>query len=132
MKILVYGRKKTADGILGLLSIDTPSFGCFTIENLKDAIPAGIYDMVYDYSPRHNRVMPHIRVPSRDLAAGGDAGIRIDIANRPDQLLGCIALGDKKESDSVDDSRVTYMKFQKITQGQAGLQIEIREIEGAA
>ena len=87
--------------------------------------------MAYDYSHRHNRVMPHIKVPSRDQAAGGDAGIRIDIANKPDQLLGCIALGDNEEVDSVDDSRVTCGKFQKVTQGVDGIKIQVIDISEA-
>lgn len=122
MKIIVQRIRKTADGIIGLLTIDTSAFGCFTIENLKDAIPAGLYPVEFTYSPEFNTVMPLIDVPGR-------TAIRIHPANWPNQLLGCIAVGDKEEPDAVDDSRVTFNQLFKLINGQKGLEIEVRDIE---
>ena len=128
MKIIVQRQRKTVDGILGLMTLDDNPFGCFTIENLAHEIPAGFYDVKIDHSPHIGIDCPHIKVPSRDEAAGGDAGIRIHPANYPTQLLGCIAVGDRQENDSVDDSQATFAKLMFILKEQPSLQIEIRDI----
>lgn len=105
--------------------MDNSAFGCFTVENLKDAIPAGLYPVEFTYSPEFNAVMPLIDVPGR-------TAIRIHPANYPNQLLGCIAVGDKEEPDAVDDSRVTFNQLFKLINGQEDLQIEVRDIEAVA
>lgn len=80
---------------------------CKTVENTGLEFAPGIYDAVIDFSPRLQYLCPHIRVPLRDQASGGDAGIRIHAANEPCQLEGCIAIGDKVDGDAVDDSKDT-------------------------
>lgn len=58
-----------------------------TLINESSCIPAGFYKVKLTYSPRHKRDLFEIlNVPSRN-------GIRFDIANNIDQLLGCIAVG---------------------------------------
>lgn len=52
----------------------------------KTAIPLGRWPLRLDWSPHFGREMPHIYVPTHD-------GARIHGANRPEQLLGCIATG---------------------------------------
>jgi hypothetical protein len=129
MKIMIKRDRRTVDGIFGTLSLDFSAFECYTVENLAKAILPGVYDVTFDYSPRFNQTLPHIHVPVRDQAAGGDAGIRIHAANLPTQLEGCIAVGDKLNPDSVDDSRITLNQLLKIISPvKEGLKLEIKDI----
>lgn len=114
MKLTVSRRTKTADGIFGKLTIDTSLFTCFTCENLAKAIPTGEYKLVIDYSPRFNRRLPHLIVPGRDEAAGGDAGIRIHWGNNPSDYTGCLGLGNGQEGDSIDNTVDTFNRFYAI------------------
>jgi hypothetical protein len=123
MKITVTRTEKTMDGIKGTLVCG--DLAEVTIENLEHSFPAGTYEMVLDHSPRLGIVTPHILVPERDKAAGGDAGIRIHPANYPEQLLGCIAVGDKAEPDAVDHSKNAFARLM----GVLSAVTEIMEIE---
>jgi Family of unknown function (DUF5675) len=125
MIIRVQRKRKTEDGIFGILSIDGNPFGCFTVENLKDSIPAGYYPVEFTYSPAFNQIMPLIDVPGR-------TAIRIHPANYPGQLLGCIAVGDQEEPDAIDNSRVTFNQLYKIIDGQTDLHIVIVDIPETA
>ena len=127
MLIIVQRQKKTNDGILGKLDLPTTPLSCYTIENLEHAIPAGSYKVVIDFSPRLQIMTPHIIVPSRDIPARGDAGIRIHPANFPYQLEGCIAVGDKLENDAVDDSKKTFQELMYYIDGQ-DLTIKVLDI----
>lgn len=120
MIIRVERRRKTSDGIFGVLSIDGSAFGCFTVENLEHQIPAGYYPVEFTYSPEFNQILPLIDVPMR-------TAIRIHPANFPKQLLGCIAVGDKEEPDAVDNSRVTFNQLYKVIEGQKDLHIIVSE-----
>lgn len=128
MILTINRKRKTFDGIFGELSLDWHPFTCKTVENLTQAIPAGLYTLDFTYSPRFNRITPHIIVPDRDKVAGGDAGIRIHAANTPAQLQGCIAVGDTEEPDAVDNSRITLNKLERILYQQAGIQIQVNDI----
>lgn len=130
MIIKVQRNKKTKDGIFGKLSLDWNSFKCFTCENLAKAINPGIYEIKFDYSPRFNRTMPHLLVPDRDIAAGGDAGIRIHWGNNPTDYEGCIGVGNGIDGDSIDNTVTTFNELYTIMNMQAGLQIEITESYG--
>jgi hypothetical protein len=112
------------------MQLDWNPFTCVTLENLNKEIPVGIYDLNFTYSPHFNRVMPHIIVPSRDAAAGGDAGIRIHWANFPAQLEGCIAVGTAVDGDSIDESLVPFNQLYGILNMQAGITISIVEAYG--
>lgn len=72
--------------------------------------------------------MPHIIVPSRDVAAGGDAGIRIHWANFPAQLDGCVAVGTKVDGDSIDQSLIPFNKFYSILNQLHGIKVEVKDI----
>ena len=113
MNLLVNRTSKTADGIHGNLIIDG-LLNEVTLENLEHSFPAGTYKVVIDHSPRLGIWTPHLRVPSRDIAAGGDAGVRVHPANWPVQLLGCIAVGDTAGADSVNNSRDAFGKLMAI------------------
>jgi len=132
MKILLQRDHKTVDGLFGGLMLDWSLFRCVTLENLDKAIPQGVYDVNFTYSPRFNRVMPHIIVPSRDSLSGGDAGIRIHWANFPAQLEGCIAVGTKVDGDSIDESLIPFNRLYALISPIKGLQIEIRDIPAVA
>lgn len=124
MLIRVQRRRKTIDGIFGTLNIDDNPFGCFTVESLEHAIPAGYYSVEFTYSPEFNQTMPLIDVPGR-------TAIRIHPANYPKQLLGCIAVGDKEEPDAVDNSRVTFNLLYKLIDGQKDLHVMVTDIADA-
>ena len=128
MKITVQRKSKTIDGIFGELTIDTNTFKCFTVENLKLSIPADEYFVNFTMSPRMQKVTPHLIVPSRDIAAGGDAGIRIHSANYPSQLQGCISVGDKIDGDMVCDSKDTFAKLFAIIKDEKDLTIDVKDI----
>ena len=122
MKIIVQRIKKTNDGIFGMLSLDFDSFTCYTCENLKLAIPAGIYNVSFQWSGRFQRMTPHIDVPKRTY-------IEIHESNFPYQLEGCLSVGDKIDGDAIDNSRVTDIKLESILKGKQGLQIEVKDID---
>lgn len=128
MIITVQRKSKSIDGIFGVMTLDWSAFTCVTLENLDKEIPAGIYDLNFTYSPHFNRVMPHIIVPSRDILAGGDAGIRIHWANFPAQLDGCIAVGTHVDGDSIDESLVPFNQLFHILNLQAGIKITVNDI----
>lgn len=126
MKIIVTRTEKTTDGIKGNLVCGELTE--VTIENLEHSFPAGLYDLTLDHSPRLGIVTPHIRVPERDQAAGGDAGLRIHPANYPEQLLGCIAVGDKAEPDAVDHSKNAFARLMAVLSAVTEpMQIEVVE-----
>jgi len=77
---------------MGRLSIGGDTV-CDTLENAGTLIPPGSYQAQIDFSPRLQYRCPHLRIPERDQEAGGDAGIRVHIANFADQVDGCIAVG---------------------------------------
>lgn len=109
--ILKIERKNiTTDGVFGVLTVNGTQV-CETVENLGEEIPEGLYDAKLDKSPRLGYVCPHIVVPMRDVAAGGDAGIRIHVANEPAQLKGCIAVGTRKDGDAEDESKKAFDKL---------------------
>lgn len=102
--------KRTSDAILGRLTllVDGRSvYSCDTLENLEKAIDAGEYEAKIDLSPHLGYRCPHLAVPQRDRLADGDAGIRLHIANYPDQLEGCIAVG-TIDNDTLDNSKLAF------------------------
>ena len=118
MKLTVNRNRDTIDGIFGKLTIDTDPFFCYTCENLEKSIPAGEYPLIFSYSRRFQRMMPEILVPKR-------TGIRIHSANYPNQLEGCIAVGNREEEDAVDDSKNTFVKLMIIIKDEDNLSILI-------
>lgn len=79
-----------------------------TMENVGKAIKAGCYEAILDLSPHLGYRCPHLQVPDRDTAAGGDAGIRIHVANYPSQLEGCFAVGTVHDGDAIDNSKMAF------------------------
>lgn len=83
-------------------------FICYTMENLAHQISSGTYSAQLDKSPHLGYVCPHLQVPDRDALAGGDAGIRLHIANYPSQLEGCVALGQVIVADCLEHSALAF------------------------
>lgn len=125
MKITVQRKHKTLDGMFGVMTFDWNPFTCYTVENLELEIAPGLYDLIYEYSPHFNKVMPHLVVPGRTF-------IMIHWANYPNQLEGCIAVGDKEEPDAIDDSIITFNQLAKVLGSSPGIKIEVKDIEPLA
>jgi len=112
MSMQVKWTSQTTDGFFGTLSVVDEagnvqhSFVCVT--NLELRILDGTYQAKVDLSPRLQYLCPHIAVPLRDKEAGGDAGLRIHIANFPSQSLGCIFPGLDTADDAVENSHVAF------------------------
>lgn len=74
----------------------------------ETAIPYGDYAVEITYSNRHKKDMIQIMdVPGFD-------GIRVDVANSPDEVEGCLAVGDKRDPDKPDlifNSKNAYVKI---------------------
>lgn len=98
---------ETTDGVFGEMVLQNELVG-YTAENKAKMILAGVYNAKLDLSPRLRYVCPHIAVPERDKAAGGDAGIRIHILNAPCQSEGCVGVGTAVDGDAVDNSRAAF------------------------
>ncbi len=106
MLITVMRTNKTADGVFGSLTLDSGSFKCVTLENLKMIIPSGTYDILFMWSDKFSQIMPHIIVPKREA-------IEIHWANYPVQLQGCLALGTQAEieKNAVWQSKIAWTQF---------------------
>jgi hypothetical protein len=98
----------TLDGTFGDLTLDSNPFTCKTVERTIKMIDPGTYEVTLDVSPRLGYLCPHIKVPNRDEAAGGDAGIRIHKFNEPQQSEGCIAPVEEIDGDAGDDSKMAF------------------------
>jgi hypothetical protein len=101
MKIVIERRWETEKSICGELSVDD-QFESFTLERPRKGehpcIPAGKYDVILTPSPHLHYVTPELlNVPKR-------SHIRIHIANKPSELLGCIAVGETHTKDFVGNS----------------------------
>lgn len=74
----------------------------------KTAIPYGIYEIKWTYSPRFKKYTPQlINVPSFE-------GIRIHAGNTSADTEGCLILGKNKQVGKVLNSRDTINKFYPI------------------
>lgn len=115
MKLLL-NRKFGTDLLThGTLTCDTVS--CVTMEPpkkndyRKGRIPAGVYDVVIQYSGKFGMVMPFL------LAVPGFTGIMIHPGNDKDDTTGCILVGAKYMGDDfITDSRKTFNTIFQIIQ----------------
>lgn len=109
------------------------SFGNFDIADLKlytverpwlnnqeniSCIPAGIYNFVSFNSPKHGWIWKALYVPNR-------TNIEIHIANKPQEVEGCIGLGLGYQGNMVIDSEAAIELMRK-TIGQSGFSVEIK------
>jgi len=118
MDIQIRWEKQSEDGLFGKLRVvaedGTIKLTVVCDTNLKLRILDGDYKAKVDMSPRLQYLCPHIKVPVRDAAAGGDAGLRIHKANEPSQSLGCIFPGEDVDGDAVDDSKDAFNSMMKL------------------
>jgi hypothetical protein len=104
MKLILNRKILTDKSTIGELWIDD-HFECYTLEDVvrgpgvkiqkETAIPPNTYEIVLDWSDRHRCLMFHI------IGVTGFEGIRFDIANKPEEIEGCIAVGHTKGQDAV-------------------------------
>lgn len=106
-------KRATADALFGTMSYGEIKLG-YSMERTAVAIPESTYSACLDKSPHLGYVCPHLKVPERDMAAGGDAGIRIHIANEPRQIKGCIAIGLSIDGDAIDNSKDGFDKMMAV------------------
>ncbi len=111
MMILVTRKWFTSQSTCGELIIKGELF-CYTLEpptktdNTKPrAIPAGTYDLTMRFSPRHNRILPHIEnVPDFDE-------IEIHPGNYPRDTEGCVLVGSSHMKDVVLESDKAFNRL---------------------
>jgi len=107
MKFVIQRKPSDAVAVMGELFIDD-QHECFTLEPSRD-IPAGTYSLIVRWSPRHNRMLPHVEnVP-------GFSEIEIHPGNFPKDTLGCTLVGTVEGKDFVGHSDEEFSPlFQKI------------------
>jgi hypothetical protein len=85
-------------------------FECFTLEPACEepvnpghpAIPAGTYSVILTPSPHLKYITPEV------LNVPGRSAIRWHIANKPEELLGCVAVGMTQALDWVGGSTQAF------------------------
>ena len=113
----------------GRLTVDG-EHECYTLEDPPreekipgiTGIPAGIYKVVLNWSPRFKRIMPLI------LNVRGFSGVRIHPGNRPEDTEGCILVGDSWTNDRLFNSRKAYNSLMKKLKTAEEITLEIMEI----
>jgi hypothetical protein len=111
--------------IIGSLFVDDVLF-CDSLErpwlnnqeNIS-CIPEGDYKVQMLFSPKHQRIMPHVMdVPNRTV-------IEIHPANFVTELLGCVAVGKNTAPGTLTDSREISDKLNAILSGQTDINLHI-------
>ena len=137
MKLLLQRIYAGKDYTIGRLTVDGMRY-CDTLElpvatadgrrNVQrvTAIPAGTYDMVVNVSPKFKRLLPRLLyVPGRD-------GIIFHRGNRPQDITGCILVGENKVMGMVVYSTGYEQRLVEMTlEAQSrceDLTIEIRDV----
>ena len=88
------------DAMFGTMDFNGEKIGV-TMERTAVAIPEGTYSALKRFSPHLGMTVVGIDVPSR-------TDIEIHPANWPCQLEGCIAVGESKDNDALDNSRSAF------------------------
>jgi hypothetical protein len=125
VKIKVIRLETTDFGEFGHLTTDN-GYDCVTLENRACLINPGIYRVIIDNSPHLGYDTPHIIVPDRDKAAGGDAGLRIHILNFEKQSEGCIGVGLHRTLDSIEYSKAAFQGLMENLKNCNDISIEIK------
>jgi hypothetical protein len=109
MDLKVLRKELTAKSTIGELHVDG-EFACFTLEDAVrpvkikgvTAIPAGIYEVVVNFSQRFKRPLPLLlNVPNFD-------GVRIHAGNTDADTEGCLLVGKTKGRDFIGGSRAAF------------------------
>lgn len=123
LKRKIYNQKNT----IGELFINGIFF-CNTLEDKvrvpfvkvpkETAISKGTYKVIFDFSNRFQKIMPHIlNVPNFE-------GIRIHAGNTEIDTEGCILVGIKSEN-TIISSKVTYTELVKRIQNEKDITIVV-------
>jgi hypothetical protein len=105
MNLLVTRDTFTPFSVGGTLKIEEHTF--YTLEPPRRdekpcAIPCGTYDVTIRWSEKHKRLVPHVEhVP-------GFEEIEIHIGNFPKDTLGCLLVGQSKNTDFVGGSALAF------------------------
>ena len=109
MELKVLRKELTARSTIGELHVDG-KFECFTLEDAVrpvkikgvTAIPAGVYEVVVNFSQRFRRPLPLLLgVPNYD-------GVRIHAGNTDADTEGCLLVGKTKAADFIGGSRAAF------------------------
>jgi hypothetical protein len=112
MELKVLRKELTARSTVGELHVDG-EFECFTLEDAVrpvkikgvTAIPAGVYEVVINFSQRFQRPLPLLlNVPNFD-------GVRIHAGNTDADTEGCLLVGRTKGADFIGASRTAFDAF---------------------
>ena len=136
MKLRVERRFLKPEYTIGRLEVDGKYF-CDTLEDrVRDlsrekkipgetAIPAGIYDVVANISPRFKRKLPRL------LNVPGFEGILIHRGNTPEDSAGCILVGENKAKGRVINSTPYELRLTEMIERaqSAGESITIEIVE---
>lgn len=103
---------ETSRSVCGEMWIDG-QFECYTLEPARltpvhaghPCIPAGTYRVVLTFSPHMGYITPEV------LNVPGRSAIRWHIANRPEEVLGCVAVGEGHSADFVSLSAKAFAKL---------------------
>lgn len=104
---------------IGLLRSRDGQFECVTLERSHDTdhpcIPQGVYHVTEDW--HHPSDLAHrYRCPEL-LDVPGRSQIQIHVANRADQLLGCVAVGERVGDDCIEDSKAAFDRLMAYLHG---------------
>lgn len=136
MKLRVERRFLKPGYTIGRMEVDGKYF-CDTLEDrVRDlsrekkipgetAIPAGIYDVVVNISPRFKRKLPRL------LNVPGFEGILIHRGNTPEDTAGCILVGENKAKGKVINSTPYELRLTEMIERaqSAGESITIEIVE---
>lgn len=78
-------------------------FYCNTLENAKTLVPNGLYDVVYNHSPKFGRKLP-LFFNNSDCKP--ERGLRIHAGNSKDDSQGCILLGRRYWAGGVISNKI--------------------------
>lgn len=110
---------ETSRSVCGQMFVDG-NWECFALEPARTTpvhpghpcIPAGTYKVILTHSPHLGYVTPEVlNVPSR-------TAIRIHKGNKPEDVLGCTAVGQTHTPDWVGVSGVAFEVLMQKLQGQ--------------
>lgn len=133
MKLMLQREPQIGDGIPGKLAVDG-AFYCYTLERASKKIPAGSYPVQMTASNRAEHGL--LWTPDRTgytlpllLNVPGRDGIRIHSANEPQQLEGCIAVGQVQQEDHLWQSQaaLTWLWKELVKSPTDSITIDIRD-----
>lgn len=105
MKMVVERKWETPESICGELFVDGLR-ECYTLERPREGdhpcIPAGTYNILLTLSPHMHYITPEL------LDVPGRSAIRIHIANKASELLGCTAVGLTHSLNWVGESKNAF------------------------